>query len=1230
MVRNLLLLLMFGMCSTLVVAQTSLNGKVTEPDSDIGAISANVVLKKDGNFVSGTTTDFDGFFNFSNIDAGTYNVEVSYIGFPTQQINDVVVFGGQANNLDVKLEEGGGIDLTEIVVKEYKVPLIKQDETNSGGTLTSEQLKKLPTRNIGAIAANVAGVSTGDEGDDLYMKGSRSASTFYMVDGIRVQGGLIPESEIDQIQVVTGGIEAQYGDVTGGLINITTKGPSSKFSGSFDAETSEYLDPYRNSLVGMSLSGPILRNKETKESIIGFRVAGRYTYRYDDDPPAIPVYRATEDKIKELEANPVSNLGSAGKVVAGEELLGPDDVQVLDAKPFEDVTIINGTAKLDARLSKAIDVTLTGSYAQETDRFSPGTGQRAGRNTSGRLGGTADTWRLLNGHNNPYIYDTDYRANFRFRHRLGQQGGASSDEEKAKGGAAIQNFSYILQLGWEKNFQLIEDHRHQDNLFDYGYIGNWDYEWTPTVNTTTTPDGTTTSHVDYTQTFRSYTPGDVNPVLANYNNTSDQEDDIDIEVRNGQVSNLYDRMFEHHRNVGWVYDTYRKGENDTRTLNITGNFDLVPGGSAKSGRHNIQFGIMYEERTQRRYDVRPFEIWQTASQLANRHIIGLDTNSVLRVDTIFRGIEAVPYNIYGTLTDEASFEGSKFYRKVRQITGQSLNEYVNVDGLTPEQMSLDLFSAQELNDENYLEYWGYDYLGNKFDGQFEDFFTAVDEDNIRTFPNAPNRPIYTAAYLQDKFRYKDIIVRAGLRVERFDANTKVLKDPYSLYEIIGASDFHGDESYPGNIEDDFKVYVSSDDGDEVKAYRDGDQWYRANGTPVNNGNEIFESGSLVFPKIKNVEARGNTNYIKSENFDLDASFQDYEVQINWMPRLAFSFPISDEANFFAHYDVLVQRPNANNIVTPKDYFYFVENFENGRRNIPKNNANLLPEKTIDYEVGFQQKLTNTSALKVAAYYKEMRQMVQQRTYLYVPTLGQYDTYDNQDFGTVKGFTFQYDLRRTGNVSGLIGYTLQFADGTGSDPNSQSGLTSRGNLRTLFPLGFDERHRLNASIDFRYGSGKKYNGPSVAGIDLFANAGINLQAIGVSGRPYTAKGVPAQFSGDGTIGSVNGARLPWNTTLNFRVDKDFRIGSAEKGITINGYLRISNLLDTRNLRSVYSATGSAEDDGFLLSSRGQDVISTLEGSNRVLDNYFSSYQWRMLNSGFYSQPRRIFLGLSFGF
>jgi len=344
-----------------------------------------------------------------------------------------------------------------------------------------------------------------------------------------------------------------------------------------------------------------------------------------------------------------------------------------------------------------------------------------------------------------------------------------------------------------------------------------------------------------------------------------------------------------------------------------------------------------------------------------------------------------------------------------------------------------------------------------------------------------------------------------------------------------------------------------------------------------------------------------------------------------MPRLAFSFPISDEANFFAHYDVLVQRPQNRTDATALDYLYFYD--VSRTSNIIINNPNLRPEKTIDYEVGFQQKISNSSALKIAAYYKEIRDQIQTRTYAFIPVLGSYNTFDNQDFGTVKGFSFTFDKRRTNNLQFQTSYTLQFADGTGSTELGQQNTSENGNLRTLFPLNFDERHRLNALIDYRFGRGNSYDGPRIMDKPIFADAGINLQATAVSGRPYTRKAISRQFGGDGTVGAINGARLPWNVSLNLRIDKNFTLGSlnAKNPLSLNVYLRVQNLLDARNILSVYTASGSADDDGYLASSDGVARVRNLDTSGRDTESFLAAYSWALANPDFYTLPRRILVG-----
>lgn len=1219
MARYLLLtltLLLFGVSTS--VAQTSLRGKVTDAESGEPVIFANVVLKKNGVFITGGDTDFDGNYSITNLDPGTYDVEVSQIEYSPKLITGVLVNAGKSNRLDVEMAIGQTLE--EVIVVGYTIPLVEADNTTTGGVVTAETIQRLPSKNIQAIAGNVGGVASADEGDDTTIKGSRAEATNYYIDGIRVSGNLIPQSEIDQLQVITGGIEAQYGDVTGGIISITTKGPSQKFSGGFEVETSEFLDPYGYNLGMVNLSGPLI--KKDDKSILGFRISGQYIRREDDDPPAIPVYQVKDDVLAQLEERPIV-LSNAGFVPAA-QFLDFDDVNELQARPNETNTRYDLTAKLDFRITDNIDLSVTGTYNQVEDFFTP-----SGSSTDPN----AASWRVFNSHNNPFDTDTRYRGIVRLRHRLGGAVASTGEEgdgttPAAKNSSFIQNASYTLQAGYERRQYSLADFRHEDRFFDYGYVGIFEREES---NAFGTPLDPTTypfpiQHRDFSFTLTDYIPGTINPVLANYNLAVPEiNQDADIIAQNGFTSQVFSEVWNLHQNVGTVYNLYRTIDQETVTFLANSSFELVPGGSSDEGRHNIQFGLWYEQRTNRQYDLNPRALWQIGRQQVNGHILGVDTTNVVGDTTIFNF--TIP--VYGKAI--ADLEDALFYKSVRDEIGTPLDEFVNIDELDPSQLRLDMFSSRELTSQDVLNYFGYDYLGNPIDVTFDEFFTQTQTysfdfdstpDTIRTFPVAAYRPIYAAAYIQDKFTFKDIIFRVGVRVDRFDANTKVLKDPYSLYDIQGAADFHdqvGSER-PGTIGDDYKVYVESEGGTTVKAYRDGDQWYTPNGTQVNDPRFIF-GGELANPRF----TTENPN-IQSRDFNPDISFQDYEQQTNFMPRLAFSFPINDDANFFAHYDVLVQRPPTNNYASPLTYFYWQE------RTGIRNNPALRPERTVDYEVGFQQKLTNSSAIKIAAYYKEMRDMIQARTFIYAAPLNQYTTYDNIDFGTVKGFVFQYDLRRTGNVSMLLAYTLQFADGTGSDANSNRNLSNQGIQRTLYPLNFDERHRINVSLDYRYAAGQAYNGPELFGSQILARTGLNVQVVAVSGRPYTATLVPAPLGGSSTVGSINGARLPWNFTINARLDKDFNLTKpdAARPLGLNVYIRASNLLNRRNIINVYSATGSPDDDGYLASFRGLDAIDGTVESGLPVESFIASYQWRMLNPTFFALPRRLFIGAVFTF
>ena len=221
MTRNFYLTLSFLYLATFVFAQTSLQGKITDAETHEDLIGANIVIQQNGAYKAGITTDFDGNYKVS-LDPGVYEVEVSYIGYPPNLVINVEVKAGHQNVLDVQLGGGDeGIHLDEVVVVEYKVPLIEKDNTTSGSVITmgrnknssgrgrsprkrstrkksaTPKVKHIPTKDIHKLAAKTAGLSSADSGDDVNVRGSRNSGTDYYIDGIRVSGNLIAGSEID-------------------------------------------------------------------------------------------------------------------------------------------------------------------------------------------------------------------------------------------------------------------------------------------------------------------------------------------------------------------------------------------------------------------------------------------------------------------------------------------------------------------------------------------------------------------------------------------------------------------------------------------------------------------------------------------------------------------------------------------------------------------------------------------------------------------------------------------------------------------------------------------------------------------------------------------------------------------------------------------------------------------------------------------------------------------------
>jgi len=181
--------------------------------------------------------------------------------------------------------------------------------------------------------------------------------------------------------------------------------------------------------------------------------------------------------------------------------------------------------------------------------------------------------------------------------------------------------------------------------------------------------------------------------------------------------------------------------------------------------------------------------------------------------------------------------------------------------------------------------------------------------------------------------------------------------------------------------------------------------------------------------------------------------------------------------------------------------------------------------------------------------------------------------------------------------------------------------------------------INVSLNYSYGSGKDYNGPTIKNKQILANAGLNVQVSARSGTPYTEQiaatpeGLEGQPGRPITKGSINGARLPWYFRVNMRVWKEFtfKVGSKKdkedrRELSFEIYLQIQNLLNTKNPVSVYRYTGTPSDDGYLTDPASAAAIQSALNPQAYSDQY-AAYINRPDN---YSLPRRIFLGAIFSF
>lgn len=1184
------------------------------------------------------TTDEDGGYSRRNLQVGTYKVYADMNNFHPRSF-EVSIDGKIPAYKEIILYKSKTIKINTVI--EPKVLKGTPDVP----------IYKVPGDVV--ILTNPAVVSTSG---GISVIGNRPETNQTRVDNMVFNGVAPGTLGLSSQTLMSTGIRAMYGDFTGGMFDRVTNNPTIKFNLIFEARTSQFLDPYSTNALEGFVSGPIWVKKEkneynkTKEVLkLGYAFSGTLNYNKDNSPSANGVYYVKDEVLKDIEQNPLVVV--PGNYVHRGNYLTMNDLEYRKAHLNSPIYQANMWGKLVFNFNSNVALTAYTSYLYNQ-----------GLNATNQIMNYKQNARFDNRYINSYlILNHNFKTNKR---------------------SVIKSASYQVRAEYQNSNSMTRDATHLNNLFDYGYIGKFKAYTAdqfalasvedPTINRKKkafiNQFGDTVYLNDYYQlvgrrdTLLTFDAESPNNLRARYTQnlfeyyqslnrrfTSMNELVGATGLRNGDnLSSVYNLWAV----PGTITSDFSKSNTQRYGINAIGQIVYQPKTKNETQRypHALQFGFSYEQQVQRSYSVRANQLWSMMRQLLNKQLDGndIDPNSAIQHAIL-------SYDKNGNFTDTVRFpskinfdEQSNFDRNLRKklirqgardVYGKPVDEntYLSSDQYDPSYFSLDMFSADELlnNGNSLVEYYGYDYLGNKLKGRPspQDFINNAAARSIGSF-----QPVYTAVWLEDQFQFKELVFSAGLRVDRYDANQLVLKDPYSLYPIKTAGEIEGKTlgnaiyKRPSNIGEDFNVYVDDiESPDKVVGYRNGDRWYNSEGVELQSPEII--ANSTKTGRIAPLLVSPQKQVLSRE------SLRDFIPIVNILPRLLFTFPLQQNRKFFTvSYDVLSQRPSSSYSRLSIDDLYYLKQ----RQGSLLANGDLQSRIRTNYEVSYKQAYGRglNNGIDLSVSYSEIRkdfglyQVIQS----YPVT---YNTYRNIDFSNVTAFKSIFQFNKKGPFSFFISYTYQVADGTGSNVNAQAALIASGqpNLRNIIPLGeLDIRHILKGLVSVQWGGRgydpitrkKLYTGPVVMGQDILRNTGINFIANAISGAPYTPATEPAQIGSldrQQIKGEPYGARMPWTYTFSVTATKGFVVGKDTKNpCKAEVFIDIRNLLNTKNITGVYRFTGSASDDGFLNSPKGKQAIENQLSAQSFID----MYKTYLNTNAAYGAPRRVQFGLRFYF
>lgn len=220
----------------------------------------------------GAATDLEGRFRIDGLRPGEYSVRVSFVGFETVLFTGVRVRDGETTTIDVTMREQVVVGEEVVVVGER--PLVDVEQSSSAYLVSREQIEAAPLRSVQEVVGQQAGVLRDPTG--LYIRGGRAYETGFYVDGVSARDPLagtgfgldLGTNAFQEVEIITGGLDARFGDVTSGVVSVQTREGGERLSGSFTHKRDNFgslneswSSNFHEDLYELTLGGPLATDR---------------------------------------------------------------------------------------------------------------------------------------------------------------------------------------------------------------------------------------------------------------------------------------------------------------------------------------------------------------------------------------------------------------------------------------------------------------------------------------------------------------------------------------------------------------------------------------------------------------------------------------------------------------------------------------------------------------------------------------------------------------------------------------------------------------------------------------------------------------------------------------------------------------------------------------------------------------------------------------------------------